>query len=229
MTLRLDWCTHEAARYAVLHWHYSKRMPHSKLVKVGAWEDGKFIGAVVFGLGATPHLCRPYGLSILQTCELLRVALTSHKAPVSRIVAISLRMVHKLCPGLRICISFADPAEGHVGGIYQAGNWIYTGRSHDSTLYWYRGRWAHGRAVSLAVHATGIDRKTLCPRRKIVPGKHRYIFPFDDETRANVRKFSLPYPKRADGVKASTPDVQSGGGGSNPTSALQGGKDGPRA
>ena len=41
--LKLDWCSHEAATFAVMHWHYSKAMPKSKLAKVGVWEDGKFI------------------------------------------------------------------------------------------------------------------------------------------------------------------------------------------
>ena len=51
--LKLDWATHEAATYAVEHWHYSHTMPKSKLVKIGVWEDGKFIGVVLFGVGAT--------------------------------------------------------------------------------------------------------------------------------------------------------------------------------
>ena len=48
--LKLDWCTHAAAKYAVEKWHYSKRLPSTftKLNKVGAWENGTFIGAVVF-------------------------------------------------------------------------------------------------------------------------------------------------------------------------------------
>ena len=50
--LRLDWCSHEAAKYAVEHWHYSQRMPAGKNTYIGAWEGGKFIGALVFGLGA---------------------------------------------------------------------------------------------------------------------------------------------------------------------------------
>ena len=49
--LKLDWCSHEAAKYAVEHWHYSGRIPPSKLAKVGVWEDGQFIGAIVYGVG----------------------------------------------------------------------------------------------------------------------------------------------------------------------------------
>ena len=64
--LKLDWCSHEAAKYAVEHWHYSGRIPPSKLAKVGVWEDGQFIGAIVYGVGATPEIGKPYGLEHMQ-------------------------------------------------------------------------------------------------------------------------------------------------------------------
>lgn len=54
--LKVDFATYEATKYAVLNWHDSECMPAGKLVKVGAWEDGLFIGVVVFGLGATNDL-----------------------------------------------------------------------------------------------------------------------------------------------------------------------------
>jgi hypothetical protein len=73
--LRIDWATHEAATFAVENWHYSKRMPKSKLAKVGVWENGKFVGVVIFGVGATGDLFCPYGLKPTQGCELVRIAL----------------------------------------------------------------------------------------------------------------------------------------------------------
>ena len=60
--LHLDFCSHEAAKYAVMRWHYSRRMPKSKLVRIGVWEDKKFSGAIIYGLGANRHLARPFGL-----------------------------------------------------------------------------------------------------------------------------------------------------------------------
>jgi hypothetical protein len=59
--LYLDWCSHEAAKFAVEHWHYSKVIPKSKLAKIGVWEDGTFIGAIIFGVGATADLVKAYG------------------------------------------------------------------------------------------------------------------------------------------------------------------------
>lgn len=41
--LRIDWATHEAARFACERWHYSRVIPKSKLAKFGVWEDGAFV------------------------------------------------------------------------------------------------------------------------------------------------------------------------------------------
>ena len=54
--LLVDWCSAEAARYAVEHWHYSRRMPRFKLSKLGVWENNAFVGVVIFGQGATPEI-----------------------------------------------------------------------------------------------------------------------------------------------------------------------------
>lgn len=120
-SLRLDWASHEAAEYACRKWHYSGCISAGKSVKVGIWEDGQFIGVVVFGLGATPNLSKRYGLTMEQCCELTRVALTTHQTPVTRILSIAMKMLRTRCPGVRLIVSFADTAQGHHGGIYQGG------------------------------------------------------------------------------------------------------------
>jgi hypothetical protein len=119
--LRLDWCSYEAAKYAVEHWHYSMAMPAGKNIYVGVWENGEFTGAIIYGMGATPQLGKPYRLGIYQVCELVRVALRKHYTPVTRLLAIAIRMVHRHNPGLRLIVSFADPSQGHHGGIYAGG------------------------------------------------------------------------------------------------------------
>jgi len=218
MALRLDWCGHDAAKYAVEHWHYSRCMPSGKLVRVGAWEDERFIGAIMYGLGATPMLCRPYGLAINQVAELVRVALAPHKAPVSRMMAISLKMLRKFCPGLRIVVSFADTNEGHHGGIYQATNWIYAGRSDAAKFGVLNGKVIHPRTISEMVKRDPSVRSRMTWTVK--QGKHRYLMPLDDSMRAFCAKLAQPYPKRA-GSKANVAPVhQTGEGGVTPTPAL---------
>ncbi len=132
--LKLDWCSHQAARHAVMRWHYSKRMPVFKLNTIGAWEDGRFIGAVIFGLGAAGSTNgAQYGLARnFEIVECVRVALGEHKTPTSRILSIAVKMLKAKNHKLRMIISFADTREGHHGGIYQAAGWVYTG-DYDST------------------------------------------------------------------------------------------------
>ena len=115
-TLKIDWCSHEAAKHAVVNWHYSGSLPVGKSVKVGAWEDGKFIGVVIFAYGANNNIGKPYGLQQVECCELVRVALANHKTAVSKIVAIALRFLKKHSPGVRLVVSYADTAQGHHGG-----------------------------------------------------------------------------------------------------------------
>jgi hypothetical protein len=198
MSLRLDWCSHEAAKYAVENWHYSRRMPVGKLVKVGAWEDSQYIGCVVFGQSANYLLGAPYGLVGTEICELVRIALRKHAAPVSRIAAIALRMMRASQPGLRLVVSYADPEQSHRGGIYQAMNWVYAGRSAPSTQYFYENRWQHSREIRSG--AFGQTRKVAdysnLPTRS-AKGKHKYLYPLDDEMRKRIQPLAMPYPKRA--------------------------------
>lgn len=190
MTLKVATASHEATKYAVEHWHYSRILPTGKLVKIGAWEDEKFIGVVIFSRGASPHLGTALDLDQTEVCELTRVALREHVAPVSQIVAQALRFLKENNPGLRAVISFADPKEGHHGGIYQAGNWIYTGQSNPVTEYFIDGRWRHTRG---AYHD---PRRASAPVREAA-GKFRYVYPLDRAMRRQTLPLGLPYPQRA--------------------------------
>lgn len=224
--LKLDWCSYRAAKFAVEHWHYSQSMPTPPVVHIGVWESGKFIGCVLFSRGANNNLSKPYGLENIEVCELTRVALDRHSTPVSRIVSIAIKLLKERASGLRLIVSFADPNERHVGVIYQAGGWIYTGATSPSQKYVdQQGRIWHQRQVS----ATGIKPQYGTLRRvaKIaecdkVPqlGKHRYLYPLDNAMRKQIQPLAKPYPKRAASADGGTPGIQPGGSGSSPTAAL---------
>jgi hypothetical protein len=216
--LKLDWCSHEAAKYACEKWHYSGCIPKSKLAKIGVWECGQFIGAVLFGVGATSDLVKRYGLSHTQGCELVRVALRDHVSPVSRIVSVALRILKRSFPGLRLVVSFADPEQGHVGGIYQAGGWLFCGKSAASDEYIYKGKRWQGRSFRNSYK--GMENH---PDVKIVKGssKNRYLMPLDAEMKARIEPLRKPYPKRERSADSGTPGNQSGRGGAIPTRSLQ--------
>ena len=205
--LKIDWATHAAAKYACENWHYSGCIPKSKLSKVGVWENGAFIGVVIYGCGATPNLGRPYNLAQNECIELVRVALRNHESPVSRIVAIANKWMHKANPNLRLIVSFADTSQGHHGGIYQAGNWIYSGQGNAAKFYMIHGKLTHPRTLGLAGLVQNIHgAKQRDPNATVVnvPGKHRYLMPLDAEMRARILPLAKPYPKRDKQAMADT-------------------------
>lgn len=224
--LRLDWCTHEAAKYAVENWHYSKSLPPPPHNLVGAWENGKYIGAVIFSRGANNNMLAPYGLKIIEGCELTRVALREHKTPVSRIIAIAIKFLKSRSPMLRLIVSYADPNVGHHGGIYQAGGWVYCGKSSSDVQYLAPdGKKWQSRMISergwqkVYGEKRPVWKKSQCVAIKL-EGKHRYLMPLDDEIRQCIEPLRKPYPKRVRSEDSGTAGNQSAGGGANPTRTL---------
>jgi len=227
--LRLAWCSHAAAKFAVERWHYSHVMPKSKRNLLGVWEDERFIGAVVFGTGAgqVTNGAR-YGLPARWALvELMRVALApDHQTPVSRIVAIAVRLLARHSPKLRAVISYADPHQGHHGGIYQAGGWIYTGTSAPTRVFidasgraWHQATVLNARSKHRNKWGMRYRCKSDMQRSEARPGKHRYLLPLDAEAAALIRRFAQPYPKRGRSAENGTP-VPTGGGGVIPTRPL---------
>jgi len=210
--LKLDWCSHEAAKYAVEHWHYSRTMTKSRNNNIGVWEDGQFIGAVIFGYSISPQIGKAFGLEQTQLTELKRVALRSHITPVSRIISISLMMLKKKNPGLRLVVSFADSEQGHNGGIYQAGNWIYIGSSQVEQRF-IGGKWRNDVPANRMKLANVIKR--------LAPPKYKYLYPLDDEMRKQIEPLRKPYPKRGRGETDSAPKSNEETGGASPTRPLQ--------
>ena len=199
--LRVDWCSTKAATFAVTHWHYSRTMPVVKTVRLGVWWDGRFVGAVVFSRPCrNQHLM--FGLRPEEVSELGRVALDRHEGfHVTEVVARAMKLLKQRCPGLRLVVSFADPAEGHLGRIYQAGNWIYTGTSAAAQILVHQGRKLHRRHYT---GATFDHPKAKPPPGSVwvpVPGKHRYVMPLDRRMRKQMLKLAKPYPQPADALK----------------------------
>lgn len=201
MTLRLDFCSHEAAKHAVLRWHYSRVMPAAKLVRVGVWEEGRFVGAILYGSGANRHLSRPFGLKPTQACELVRVALApARKHPTSRCLAFSLKMLRRQSPGVQLVVSYADSKEGHLGIIYQATNWLYLGASTQPYLK-VRGKIEHPRSLydryGRGGQQIGWLREHVDPNAERVemPAKHKYVYVFSKRLRRKLEGEAQPYPK----------------------------------
>ncbi len=190
--LKIDWANHESVVYACKHWHYSKTVPVPPIVKVGVWENNKFIGVVLFSRGASSSLLKPYGLSQTQGCELSRVALAKHSTPVTKIIKIAIIYLKKLCPEMQLIVSFADPEQGHEGIIYKAGNWISAGQTEGTKTFFFRDRKLHSRQVSEKGWNVqqGNIRRTIKPSQCIVKknqGKYRYLYPISENMKNQLR------------------------------------------
>lgn len=184
MSLKLDWCDFKSAKWAVENWHYSRSMPAGKLTRIGVWEDDKFIGCVIFSRGAAHNIGKPFSLRQTQVCELTRVALKQHNAPVTKIVSIAIRMLSKLSPGLKLIVSYADPVQNHKGIIYKAGNWIELGdASKPDCAMLIHGKRMHRRSVYAKYGNQGLQyiKNNVDPNAKILhePAKIKFIYPLD--------------------------------------------------
>jgi hypothetical protein len=212
LSLHLDWASFDAAKYACENWHYSGCLPAGKLVRIGVWEDDKYIGVVLFSRGANNHIGSPYGLSQLEVCELTRVALRAHQTPVSRIVTIAIKFLRKQSPGLKLIVSYADPDQGHHGGIYQACGWTYTGPTKANPAVMHNGKVMHMRTAASRFG-------TIKGMVKSPPTwKHKYLMALDPEIAAQILKLRKVYPKRA---KLGDVGDQPNSGGATPTHPLQ--------
>jgi hypothetical protein len=103
--------------------------------------------------------------------------------------------------GKPIVVSFADTEQGHIGIVYQATNWLYTGLSAKRTNWTIDGDARHCQTLADQMTAAEIreqygDRFSLVPRSP----KHRYLFISGTRKErkailASLRYPVLPYPK----------------------------------
>jgi len=195
-------------------------MPRFKTSKVGVWEDGDFIGCLVF-TNPMPPVVKKFKLNGTQITELARVALTDHRTPVSRIIAIATKMIYKANPGLVVLVSYADSGQGHHGGIYQASGFGYYGRNEGGRELLWNGRFVHPRTIVSAI-STGKIRKEdawSLPSRP-TGGKHCYAKIIGCLDGYRIPCKTEPFPKRVRSETSDTPGDQSGEGGATPTRTL---------
>ena len=123
----------------------------------------------------------------------------------SKFVAWCLRELKKVNPNL-ILISYADGSvtnsvtrRNHVGVVYQAGGWIYTGLSSPWVDITIEGK--DHRSVPKKLQGERIgNRRTwagVSTVRKTRSRKHRYVMFLSPEDKGLLAWKRLPYPKQA--------------------------------
>lgn len=176
---------YKTAKPWILNRHYAKRMP-SISYAYGLFEKNILVGVISYGVPASQCLCKgicgdEWRKNVL---ELNRLVLRNNKKnEASFLVANTL----KLLPKPSIVVSYADTKWKHIGYVYQATNWLYTGCTKARTDMFSES--GHSR------HNNG--DKT---RRQDRSPKHRYIFFVGNKRESkqmrSVLKYEvLPYPK----------------------------------
>lgn len=194
--MRLEKASLKAINYSCKHYHYSKSVPVNPFAFSVFNNQDEWCGCVLYSAGANNNIGLPYGLRSGQIIELTRMALNGKQESTSKVLAVSMKILNKHLPLVKMIISFADTKQNHIGIIYQATNFYYTGTVKTTPDYFFRGRWMRQRQInSLIGSLSKLPPDT--PRRKGAD-KIRYIYPLDKSLIPLCKSLSKPYPKKCD-------------------------------
>ena len=177
----------------LLEKHYAKRIPQI-MHSFGLYIDGALKGVVTYGIPASPALCmgicgKEYSDKVL---ELNRLCLMeNNKNESSFLVSHSIQLL----PKPTIVVSYADTSQGHVGYVYQATNFLYTGLSANRVDWTIKGmEHKHSKTISDGMTLESIKEKYgddfyYTERSR----KHRYIFFHGSKTDKKIMRKLLKY------------------------------------
>ena len=171
--------------------HYSKKFPQNITHCFGLYENNELIGVVTYGIPASAPLC--IGIGGVQNrhnvLELNRLAIKpgfNGDNRASYLVAHSLKML----PHYTFVVSYADTGWTHVGYVYQACNFIYTGLSAKRVDSYSGGK-----------HPRCYDKNNKPEFHQTRNPKHRYVYLVGDKRERKQMRKELrykevkPYPK----------------------------------
>lgn len=202
--MRISKATPEATRYACKNFHYAKAVPVCQYV-YNVWNDeDEWCGVIVYGGGANMHIAKPYNKWQGQVVELERVALNGKQGhgKTSEAVAMTMRALKKEAPWIDLLVSYADLDQEHIGILYQATNWIYTGLCNADTVgaFIVHGKKMHPKTIyskgwkqSLLWLKENIDSNA---KEFVTKGKHKYIYPMNKRMRKRVKVLAQDYVKK---------------------------------
>ena len=182
------------AKKYILEMHYARRMP-SVSHCYGLFDTHELRGIVSYGVPPSPPLVR--GICGAEwashVIELNRLCLDSDAASnmASFLIAHSIAMLQR--PS--IVVAYADTSMGHVGYVYQASNFLYTGLS-DAHKDWVDN-------INPRMHSRHVARIHTLPERLSDsdrfrqidrPRKHRYVLFTGSRKEKRMLEQDLQYP-----------------------------------
>ena len=199
--LRLIPISRVAAKILIVRNHYSHSLPGGTKMSFGTILNSRLLGVMTFGVGPFYGYKLVDGATPDDVVTLTRLWLSDElpKNCESKVMGIALRSL-KRDTSLKFVIAYSDPAVGHLGIIYQATGWVYTGLSSATPLYDIGdGILHHSRSLAHELGSHSIRYLTLQGiNARIVPQstKHRYIYFLDKSWSSRLAVPVLPYPKK---------------------------------
>ena len=199
--LRLIPISRVDAKTLIVRNHYSHTLPGGTKMSFGVILNGRLLGVMTFGVGPFYGYKLVDGATPDDVVTLTRLWLSDElpRNSESKVLGTALRSL-KRDTSIKFVLAYSDPAVGHLGIIYQATNWLYTGLSFATPLYDIGdGTLHHSRSLAHQLGSHSIRYLTLQGiNAKAVPqsAKHRYIYFLDDSWRSRLAVPVLPYPKK---------------------------------
>lgn len=199
--MRLEKASYKAIKYACLKFHYAKSVPVNVFGYSVFNEKKEWCGVVLYGTGATPNISNPYKLKQGQVIELVRMALNGKQKNTSKVLALSLKLIKKDLPLVKLVVSYADIDQNHLGIIYQATNWYFTGKCNENTRTGFiiNGKKVHNKTLhgmGKTQNLKGAREIDINAKEFISKGKRKYIYPIDKSLIPMCKELAKPYPKK---------------------------------
>lgn len=170
----------------ILNKHYAQRMPSISFA-YGLFNGDNMVGVLTIGKPASNSLCRGVcGSENAHKVYELNRLITEDNLPKNTLSFFVGGVLKKLKDEDLVIVSYADTGAGHNGYIYQATNFIYTGKTKQRTDKYTEGN-KHSR------HYTNENNHL----RKVRTSKHRYIY-FTNNKKEWLKVLKYPikeYPK----------------------------------
>ena len=180
--------------------HYLHSYPGGTKLAFGVFVGTRLLGVLTLGVGPANAHCLVEGAKPDDCITLTRFWLSDRlpRNSESRTLGLVLRSLRKHT-NVKFVVTYADPAYGHVGTIYQATGWLYSGLSQATPMYDIGdGKHHHSRSLSHAFGSHGLAHfRNHGVTVKLVPqqAKYRYVYFLDPCWRSGVKAPVLPYPK----------------------------------
>ena len=199
--MRLEKASIQAIKFACLQYHYAKAVPQVRLAYSVFNDIDEWCGVILYSNGANQHIASSFDLVQGQVVELVRVALNGKQECTSKALAMSLKLMKKDAPAVKVIVSYADRNQNHIGVIYQATNWLYLGEFASERGIMINGKLTHRRSVNAKYGTSTLDwlKQNVDPKAVVIKGKTKikYVYPLDKRIVKQLKDISKPYPKNA--------------------------------